>query len=161
MDKKLPAIVAELGQLPAVTLSFKRMGAITRAMSTEAGVVFTSLRQLLRHPLLWVPTCHPMPPCHPMAERWIPLPCRGFQPDLWFSEIPVELDQAKRLCGLCPVRVKCLSGALLRGEPCGVWGGELFENGEIIPFKRPRGRTLDIKTVQIVMTVMARAPDVL
>jgi len=36
--------------------------------------------------------------------------------------------------------VRCLSGALLRGEPCGVWGGEIFENGEIIPFKRPRGR---------------------
>jgi hypothetical protein len=38
----------------AVTLSFKRMGAITRAMSTEAGIVSASLRQLLRHPLLWI-----------------------------------------------------------------------------------------------------------
>ena len=38
----------------AVTLSFKRMGAITRAMSMEAGVVSASLRQLLRYPLLWI-----------------------------------------------------------------------------------------------------------
>ena len=68
------------------------------------------------------------------------LPCRAFGPDLWFADTPAGVDQAKKLCGLCPVRVKCLSGALLRGEPCGVWGGEIFENGEIIPFKRPRGR---------------------
>jgi len=68
------------------------------------------------------------------------LPCRALGPDLWFADTPSGVEQAKRLCGLCPVRVKCLSGALLRGEPCGVWGGELFENGEIIPFKRPRGR---------------------
>ena len=68
------------------------------------------------------------------------LPCRVFGPDLWFADAPEGADKAKRLCGMCPVRVKCLAGALLRGEPCGVWGGEIFENGEIIPFKRPRGR---------------------
>jgi transcription factor WhiB len=68
------------------------------------------------------------------------LPCRVVGPDLWFADTPAGVDQAKRLCGLCPVRVKCLAGALLRREPCGVWGGEIFENGEIIPFKRPRGR---------------------
>jgi WhiB family transcriptional regulator, redox-sensing transcriptional regulator len=68
------------------------------------------------------------------------LPCRALGPDLWFADTPSGVEQAKRLCGLCPVRVRCLSGALLRGEPCGVWGGEIFENGEIIPFKRPRGR---------------------
>jgi WhiB family redox-sensing transcriptional regulator len=68
------------------------------------------------------------------------LPCRAFGPDLWFADTPAGVDQAKRLCGLCPIRVKCLAGALLRGEPCGVWGGEIFENGEVIPFKRPRGR---------------------
>ncbi len=68
------------------------------------------------------------------------LPCRAFGPDLWFADTPAGVEQAKRLCGLCPVRVMCLAGALLRREPCGVWGGEIFENGEIIPFKRPRGR---------------------
>ena len=38
----------------AVTLSFKRIGIITRAMTTEAGPVSASLRDLLRHPLLWI-----------------------------------------------------------------------------------------------------------
>ena len=34
----------------------------------------------------------------------------------------------------------CLAGALDRGEPWGVWGGEIFERGVVIPRKRPRGR---------------------
>jgi WhiB family redox-sensing transcriptional regulator len=34
----------------------------------------------------------------------------------------------------------CLAGALGRGEPCGIWGGELLMHGAIVPFKRPRGR---------------------
>ena len=39
----------------------------------------------------------------------------------------------------CPLRRPCLAGAVERGEPCGVWGGEIFERGRIIAFKRPRG----------------------
>ena len=27
-----------------------------------------------------------------------------------------------------------------RSEPWGVWGGELFEQGVVVPRKRPRGR---------------------
>jgi WhiB family redox-sensing transcriptional regulator len=38
------------------------------------------------------------------------------------------------------VRSACLAGALQRGEPCGVWGGELLLNGTVIADKRPRGR---------------------
>jgi WhiB family redox-sensing transcriptional regulator len=38
------------------------------------------------------------------------------------------------------VRDLCLDGALARQEPWGVWGGELFLKGTVIPFKRPRGR---------------------
>jgi len=34
----------------------------------------------------------------------------------------------------------CLSGALERKEPWGVWGGELFVQGVIVARKRPRGR---------------------
>jgi hypothetical protein len=38
----------------AVTLSFRRMRAITRAMTAQIGAVSLSLHPLLRHPLLWV-----------------------------------------------------------------------------------------------------------
>ena len=68
------------------------------------------------------------------------LPCRSGDADLWFAESPAELEQAKTLCGGCPVRVACLTGALQREEPWGVWGGEIFERGAVIPRKRPRGR---------------------
>jgi WhiB family redox-sensing transcriptional regulator len=38
------------------------------------------------------------------------------------------------------VRDLCLSGAKRRREPWGVWGGQLFLQGNVIPRKRPRGR---------------------
>jgi WhiB family transcriptional regulator, redox-sensing transcriptional regulator len=68
------------------------------------------------------------------------VPCRRFDPDLWFADAPAELELAKSLCGDCPVRVECLTGALERAEPWGVWGGEIFERGAVIARKRPRGR---------------------
>jgi WhiB family redox-sensing transcriptional regulator len=68
------------------------------------------------------------------------VPCRVADGDLWFAERPVELEQAKALCRLCPARAACLAGALDRHEPWGVWGGEIFERGAILPRKRPRGR---------------------
>ena len=68
------------------------------------------------------------------------LPCRSGDADLWFAETPAELERAKALCSGCPVRVACLTGALQREEPWGVWGGEIFERGVVVPRKRPRGR---------------------
>lgn len=68
------------------------------------------------------------------------LPCRTFDPDLWFSDAPAELEVAKSLCVDCPVRAECLAGAVARNEPWGVWGAEIFEHGAVVPRKRPRGR---------------------
>jgi WhiB family redox-sensing transcriptional regulator len=68
------------------------------------------------------------------------LPCRKMDPDLWFAESPGELELAKSLCGDCPLRLECLAGAVERAEPWGVWGGEIFERGAVVPRKRPRGR---------------------
>jgi WhiB family redox-sensing transcriptional regulator len=68
------------------------------------------------------------------------LPCRSDDADLWFAEDPAELERAKALCGRCPIRAECLAGAVTRAEPWGVWGGEIFERGTVIPRKRPRGR---------------------
>ncbi len=69
-----------------------------------------------------------------------PLPCRQEDPELWFAEKPADLELAKTFCAECPVRDACLAGALDRGEPWGVWGGEIFERGVVIARKRPRGR---------------------
>jgi WhiB family redox-sensing transcriptional regulator len=67
------------------------------------------------------------------------LPCMD-DPELFFAESPDDVECAKALCRGCPARIACLSGAVERSEPWGVWGGELFLRGEIVPRKRPRGR---------------------
>ena len=69
-----------------------------------------------------------------------PLPCRRETPQLWFSDLPADLELAKAYCQPCPVRRVCLAGAAERREPYGVWGGEIFARGAIITEKRPRGR---------------------
>ena len=69
-----------------------------------------------------------------------PLPCQQENPELWFSEQPADLEQAKAHCRRCPVRGSCLSGAVERREPHGVWGGEIFDRGTITARKRARGR---------------------
>ena len=68
------------------------------------------------------------------------LPCRANDAELFFAESPSDVELAKAMCQACPVRLECLAGALERREPWGVWGGELFLQGVVIPRKRPRGR---------------------
>lgn len=68
------------------------------------------------------------------------LPCRVNDPELFFAELPADVEYAKALCTECPVQALCLASALERREPWGVWGGELFLQGVVIPRKRPRGR---------------------
>jgi len=73
-------------------------------------------------------------------RRQAELPCHVGDPDLWFAENPADLERAKELCGGCPIRRQCLDAALEREEPWGVWGGQIFERGAVVAYKRPRGR---------------------
>jgi WhiB family transcriptional regulator, redox-sensing transcriptional regulator len=73
------------------------------------------------------------------AARSAELPCTD-DPELFFAESPQDVETAKALCVGCAARMQCLSGAMERREPWGVWGGELFLRGQIVPRKRPRGR---------------------
>ena len=68
------------------------------------------------------------------------LPCQVHGPDLWFADDPADLELAKMLCADCPARPVCLVGATDRQEPFGVWGGQIFDRGRIVTFKRRRGR---------------------
>jgi WhiB family transcriptional regulator, redox-sensing transcriptional regulator len=68
------------------------------------------------------------------------IPCRAYDAELWFAELPADVELAKSLCSDCPVRTACLAGALERREPWGVWGGRLLVQGAIVARKRPRGR---------------------
>ena len=74
------------------------------------------------------------------AELDGPLPCQRENAQLWFSDLPSDLELAKVHCRPCPIRGLCLAGALERREPYGVWGGEIFHRGAITPRKTPRGR---------------------
>ena len=59
---------------------------------------------------------------------------------LFFSEDLGEIAQAKNICASCPAIVPCLESAIERGEPWGVWGGQLLLNGRVLAVKRRRGR---------------------
>lgn len=68
------------------------------------------------------------------------IPCREHDSELWFAESTRDVELAKSLCQECPIRQGCLAGAVARSEPWGVWGGEVFVDGAVVPRKRGRGR---------------------
>jgi WhiB family transcriptional regulator, redox-sensing transcriptional regulator len=54
--------------------------------------------------------------------------CRHEDPDLFFpigttGPAQVQTQQAKAVCGHCPVREQCLDWALETGQGIGIWGG--------------------------------------
>jgi WhiB family transcriptional regulator, redox-sensing transcriptional regulator len=51
-----------------------------------------------------------------------------------------DIARAKAICSKCGLAEGCLSGALDRAEPYGVWGGHLLVEGVIVAVKRGRGR---------------------
>jgi WhiB family transcriptional regulator, redox-sensing transcriptional regulator len=69
----------------------------------------------------------------------------GTMAGLFFSEELHEIAQAKAICTNCTVTDRCLSGALIRREPWGVWGGELVMNGKVLAARRRRGRPPKIR----------------
>lgn len=66
--------------------------------------------------------------------------CSTADTSLFFSEYVRDITAAKQICLRCPQMATCLEGALRRGEPGGVWGGQLFVNGSVVMTKRGRGR---------------------
>jgi WhiB family redox-sensing transcriptional regulator len=90
--------------------------------------------------VLRIPRAPKAPPVAALNPDAHGLPCELNGGEMWFAESPSELERAKALCLACPVRTACLAGAVERREPAGVWGGEIFDNGKILPRKRPRGR---------------------
>ena len=49
--------------------------------------------------------------------------CRGIDPDVFYPPSDEEAEEAKAICGICPVRTPCLEHALANRERDGVWGG--------------------------------------
>jgi len=97
----------------------------------------TKTAQAIAVPAIAVPSS--ALPALPALPVGLDLPCAE-DPELFFAESPSDLEQAKAMCWGCRARAACLTGALERREPWGVWGGELLMRGAIVPRKRPRGR---------------------
>lgn len=63
--------------------------------------------------------------------------CRDADPDLFF---PIgttgaalhQVEQAKRLCRVCPAQLRCLAWALANGVTDGVWGGTTPDERRVI-----------------------------
>ena len=68
------------------------------------------------------------------------LPCHNADPEMFFAEDLETIARAKSACNACPMMMACLEGALSRSEPCGVWGGQLFDDGRVVAQKRGVGR---------------------
>jgi hypothetical protein len=76
-------------------------------------------------------------------DPWAEAACRdgrGGLTALFFSDEIPDIAAAKAICRTCPLIEPCLQGAVARREPSGVWGGQLFVDGRILPLKRRRGR---------------------
>ena len=52
--------------------------------------------------------------------------CVGSDPERWFSQDPAVVAGCVDICVSCPLQVRCLAGAVARGEQHGVWGGRTF-----------------------------------
>ena len=70
---------------------------------------------------------------------------------LFYSEDLSEIARAKAICGNCAVRESCLSTAVQRREPWGVWGGELVMNGKVLSAQRRRGRPPKVARPEVVI----------
>lgn len=103
------------------------------------------------------PTVSEQPPIAPRAIHRSPVAPHAIDPavllpparcadgtgtliSLFFSDDPVDIARAKAICRRCDRREPCLDAALSRGEPAGVWGGELLSGGVVVALKRPCGR---------------------
>jgi WhiB family transcriptional regulator, redox-sensing transcriptional regulator len=70
---------------------------------------------------------------------------------MFFSEELHEIAQAKAICSNCTMTERCLSGALIRREPWGVWGGELLMNGKVLAARRRRGRPPKVRPTDLMV----------
>ena len=99
----------------------------------------TTDRAALDHPEAPIPERSPItePAPQPRAR------CadgNGTLTPLFFGESERQIARAKAICAKCALAPSCLARALERGEPHGVWGGQLLIDGVVVAAKRGRGR---------------------
>lgn len=58
--------------------------------------------------------------------------CRGCDPDLWFPQQGGDVAEARRICGSCPVRERCLEMAIDEKIVHGIFGGHTTRERRLI-----------------------------
>jgi WhiB family transcriptional regulator, redox-sensing transcriptional regulator len=63
--------------------------------------------------------------------------CRHVAPELFFpigttGAAIVEIEEAKRVCAVCPVQSQCLEFALRTRQEFGIWGGTTEEERRLL-----------------------------
>jgi WhiB family redox-sensing transcriptional regulator len=69
--------------------------------------------------------------------------CLGQDPDLFFpvgtsGPALIQIDEAKAVCGRCPVVRQCLDWALRAGQVDGIWGGTTESERRAVSRRRAR-----------------------
>ncbi len=72
--------------------------------------------------------------------------CREQDPELFFpigttGPAASQVDEAKAVCGRCPVVEPCLAWALETGQDAGVWGGTSEDERRALKRRGARART--------------------
>lgn len=68
--------------------------------------------------------------------------CRGYEPAEFFPSDGVGVDDARKICAECEVRIECLEYALTNRIDHGVWGGcSERERRRILRRRREAART--------------------
>ncbi len=72
--------------------------------------------------------------------------CRDTDPELFFpvgttGKALAQIDEAKQVCGECPVANMCLDFALETNQDSGIWGGLSEEDRRTIRRQRASRRT--------------------
>lgn len=65
--------------------------------------------------------------------------CRGLDPTLFFAERGESTDEAKQVCGRCPVTSQCVEYAAGTNQKLGIWGGLSERQRRHLP-ARPKPR---------------------
>lgn len=63
-----------------------------------------------------------------MADWTTDAACRDYDPEWWFidgqgADAKAMRTAAKRICGACAVRIRCLDWAITTATRYGIWGG--------------------------------------
>ncbi|ASO21060.1 WhiB family redox-sensing transcriptional regulator [Actinoalloteichus hoggarensis] len=62
--------------------------------------------------------------------------CRKHDPEVFFPVSFRGVQNAKQICGRCPITEQCLTWALTTGEDHGIWGGTTSEERRALRRKK-------------------------